>query len=101
LRGSPASFTGDEFIPAGWAGSDDDRLQDAALADRLSQCGERGFLEVLAGLVGVGVDLVEREVPQPALSRQTVRGWCATLGLRVVVLGAGREGIIDRQPALA
>jgi hypothetical protein len=78
LGGAPSPLAGDELVPAGGARPDDDRLQHAPLADGVGQRRERRFVEMLAWLVGVWVDLVERELAQPGLGRRLVIGIAGT-----------------------
>ncbi len=61
-RRSPASLAGDQFVGAVADRPDQHRLQDADLADRRSQFGERLLVEVHAWLMLVGDDAVDRQI---------------------------------------
>jgi len=74
LGGTPTALARDQLEPASGARPDDDRLQHASLADRVSERGERRLVEVLTRLVGVGVNLLESELAQPVLSEEITRG---------------------------
>ena len=62
LSRAPAPLAGDQLVPAGGVWADDDRLQHASLADRIGERAERLLVEMLAGLVGVRMDLLDREI---------------------------------------
>ena len=89
LGGAPAPFAGHQRIPIAER-TDDDRLQHPALADRVRQRRERRLVKPPPRLVGVGVDDVDRDHPQPSRHRAVVvfAGRCDR------PLGGG-EGVID------
>ena len=58
--GPPAALAGDELVATALAGTDQDRLEDAMLADRGREVVQGGFVQRRAGLVGIGVDAVDR-----------------------------------------
>jgi hypothetical protein len=56
LRCAPAAVAGDDLEVARGRRSEDDRLQHAALANRIGQRGERLLVEMLARLARVRLD---------------------------------------------
>jgi hypothetical protein len=56
LRCAPAAFAGDDLEVARGRRSEDDRLQHAALANRIGQRGERLLVEMLARPARVRLD---------------------------------------------
>ena len=73
LRRPPAPLAGDDLVGravlAAVAGSHHQRLNDALLADRGGQALDLGLVEVLARLVGVGRQVLDRDGEQRALPR--------------------------------
>jgi hypothetical protein len=61
----PASLPGDEGVAIGPELADEDRLQDAELADRRGEPGQRLLVEAGPGLEGVGLDLGDRHLLHP------------------------------------
>ena len=71
--------------------AEQDRLEHALVGDRLRELVERGFVEVLARLVGIGVDLRDVDLAHAAALRQ--------LGLAALARRAHRFVEQRRQPA--
>ena len=63
LRGAEAALAGDELVLVAGA-RDDERLNDAVLADAARELFDRGFVEGLARLEGIGLDLRDRDLGQ-------------------------------------
>jgi hypothetical protein len=69
LRRAPAAFAGDDFKIVGAAnGAHDDRLNDAALADRIRQIGKFSFGKCLARVTRVGAHMLNRHASLIAIS---------------------------------
>src|SRR3954468_14458553 len=84
LRRAPAPLAGDDFIRRGLIGHrpHQDRLHDAALADRSSQGFDLIWVEVLAWIARIGAQELNRDLALPQLS----------LGRRLVVIAdEGRQ----------
>jgi hypothetical protein len=64
LRGAPTAFAGDQLVGAAGERAHEDRLQDAALAQRAGQREQARLVEVLAGLMRARPDQVDRQVAQ-------------------------------------
>ena len=62
-RGAPAALAGDQLVAAVVERADEDRLEDAVLADRRGQLVERRLVEGQARLLRVGVDVVDLDRP--------------------------------------
>ena len=60
-RRAPAAFAGDDLVRVRAERPDEDRLEDAVLADRRGQLVERLLLEDHARLLGVRLDPVDRD----------------------------------------
>ena len=60
LRGAPAALAGDELEPAVVDGPEQDRLEDAVLADGRGELLEGRLVERQARLLRVGLDAVDR-----------------------------------------
>ena len=58
-----------QLVAVASSGRHDDRLQHAELAHRVGQLGQRVLVEDLAGLLGVGVDRVDRQLGEAARRR--------------------------------
>jgi len=67
LGGLQAPLAGDEEDGAALLDADQDGLEDALVPDRLGQLREALLVEVLAGLVGVRLDVSDGKGVQPAL----------------------------------
>ena len=63
LRGAEAALAGDELVLVAGA-RDDERLNDAVLADAARQLVDRGLVEGLARLEGIRLDLRDRNLGQ-------------------------------------
>ena len=93
-RRAEPSFTGDEDVAGSiWVGSHDEGLQDPLLADADHELIEGRVVEVLAGLIGVGVELDHRAqkvvVPVCRVLRGRQQGTQAlTEGLSSIAHGA-------------
>ena len=76
--GPPSPLAADDEVdPPALVPADPDRLELAPGLHRLGQAGQGLLVELLAGLVGVAVDLVERDlrgVPAPGDPLEAVRG---------------------------
>ena len=62
LRSPPAAFAGDQLEPPLPDRTHDDRLDDPARSDRFGQFGQRRFVKVAAGLIGIGIDERNRQL---------------------------------------
>src|SRR5262249_27358185 len=69
LRGAPAALAGNQLIMARAQRPDDDRLDHAALRDRGGELVERLLGEVPARLVGVRLDVGDRQHGRPPRPR--------------------------------
>ena len=65
-RRAPAALAGDQLVAAALRGPDEHGLEDADLADRVGQRGQRLLVEMLARLLRVRPDLRGRDVGQAA-----------------------------------
>jgi hypothetical protein len=65
-RGPPAPLTGDDLEAARAMGSDEDRLEDAALADRRGELVDRLLDERHPWLLGIRLDAVEGDLADAA-----------------------------------
>ena len=65
-RRAPAALARDQLVAAALGRAHENRLQDADLADRVGQRGQRLLVEVLARLLRVRPDLRGRDIGQPA-----------------------------------
>ena len=73
FAGSPqAALTGDELVALPRQAPDDQRLQDAVLANGLAEILERLFIEALARLIAVGLDLAGRNLLDLVLGRRNL-----------------------------
>ena len=63
LRGAPAAFAGDELVAVLAERSDEDRLEDAVLADRRGELVQRVVVEDHPRLARVRFDLLDRDAP--------------------------------------
>jgi hypothetical protein len=61
LRGAPAAFAGDQLVAVLAERSDEDRLQNAVLADRIRELMEGSLVEDRPRLVRVRLDPIERD----------------------------------------
>ena len=73
LRGTPASFTGDDFVHIGTAAAHHDRLNDAALADRRRQIFQLGFRKQFARIARIGAHEFDRHTALAAHALGGVR----------------------------
>ena len=96
LGGAPASLARDELVAAGPARAHDHGLQHAALTDRRRQRSQRRVIEAFAGLVGIGMNLGDRELSQP-VSVRTVASR-SRVGV-VTTAGCRADRIVDPQRA--
>ena len=62
--GAPAALAHDQLVAAVTDRADGDRLLEAAGVDRGGELAQRLLVEVLPGLVGIGLDLVEGDALQ-------------------------------------
>src|SRR5690349_12237424 len=72
LRGAPAALAGDQLVTPAGERADDHRLDHPALADRVGELVERGFVEVAPRLLGMRLDRGDGEAGEPfaALGRR-------------------------------
>ena len=73
LRRAPAALAGDELVAVRPDRSDEDRLQDAVLADGGGQLVERLLVEGQARLLRVGLDVVDRDDADADAARRRCR----------------------------
>ncbi len=59
LRGTPAAFAGNQLEKSVVEGTNDDRLNDTVLPDRIGQLVQPIFIEILARLMLVGEDSID------------------------------------------
>jgi hypothetical protein len=63
--GAEAALAGDELVSLADR-PHEDRLEHPVLAERVGQGGDLGRGEMAAGLIGIGIDLIDRDVKQLA-----------------------------------
>ncbi len=73
-RGAPATLTRDQLIAVRSDGTNEDRLEHAMLADRCGQLIERLLVVHQAWLLGVRVDVIDRDDPDTDTPRRRIRG---------------------------
>ena len=72
LGGAPAALAGDELVAVRSDRADEDGLQDAMLADRRGELVERLLVEGQARLLGVRLDVVDRDDADADAARRRV-----------------------------
>src|SRR5690606_92633 len=65
LRGTPTALAGHELVAPAGKRTNDDRLDHAALGDRVGQLLERAFVELAAGLLGMRLDGGDGQAREP------------------------------------
>jgi len=88
LRGAPAAFAGDDLVFIRRGAAHDDGLDDAFALDRESELHHGIGFEFTPGLVGVGVDVVDGDEQDAAVTRRS---------LYVMGGHGGRSGAAGRQ----
>src|SRR4029077_12432167 len=68
LDGAPAAFARHQLVALARPGPDDDRLEQPVGGDRVLELLEGGGIEGAAGLVAIGPDLGDGQLPQRALA---------------------------------
>ncbi len=74
LGRAPAALAGDQLVAVRSDWADEDRLEDAVLADRGGELVERLLVEGEPGLRGVRLDVIDRNDPDADAARRAVRG---------------------------
>ena len=92
-RRAPAALAGDELVGVRAERPDEDRLEDAVLADRRGELVERLLVEGHARLLGVRLDAVDRDDPDADRPRRTVgRQQADDGGRELALLGQAPRG---------
>ena len=74
LRSAQTPLAGDQLVLAARERPHDDRLQDAAGANRIGERVERRLVEVRPGLLGIGADQLDRELAVSLLAGRSTLG---------------------------
>ena len=72
-RRTPATLAGDQLVAVGTDRANEDRLEDAVLADGRGQFVEGVFVELEAWLLGIGLDVIERDDANADTAGRAVR----------------------------
>src|SRR3954447_7100640 len=85
FRSPPATFAGQNYIrPPALVPTHPDRLELSPSLERFRQAGERVLVELLAGLVGVALNPVDRNPGRRAIAAHTLQAGRSADGLRRV-----------------